>query len=159
MVSNPSSLILLWIPARRLDNQYSDVNIDKTNPVHVSYRLPHNYTLTHMLISPHFCPHTHRLLQVGNEDADDQRVCVYVVHAVQWWLGGGPYGLVNSLFAGAVGGTVVGVVGKALGHLILTGGGAPGHSQQARRIQLGRTRREKRSDSHELKLFIREGRH
>lgn len=64
-----------------------------------------------------------------------------VVHAALRWLGGGPYGLVNGLFAGAVGGTVVRVVGKALGHLILTGGGAPGHSQQTRLIQLQQMRR------------------
>lgn len=96
---------------------------------------------------------THRLLQVGDEDADDQRVYVNVVHAALRGLGGGLYRLVNGLFSGAVGGAVVGVVGKALGHLILTGGGAPGHTQQARRIQLGRRKKEERSDK--LKLFIR----
>lgn len=101
---------------------------------------------------------SHRLLQVGDEDSDDQRVRVNVVHAARRRLGGGSYGLVNSLFTGAVGGTVVGVVGKALGHLILTGGGAPGHSQQARRIQLGQTRRRvERSDK--PKLFIKANRH
>lgn len=97
----------------------------------------------------------HRLLQVGDDDTDDQRVDVNVVHAVLRWLGGGPYGLVDGFFAGAVRGTVVGVVRKALGHLILAGGGAPGHSQQARRIQLRHTRRgggEKRSDSHKLQM-------
>lgn len=60
-----------------------------------------------------------------------------VVHAVLRWLCSGPYGLIDGFFAGALGGTIIRVVGKALGHLILTGGGALGHSQQARGIQLG----------------------
>lgn len=135
MWNTPSFILLQRISTTRVDNQYWDVNLEKTNLAHISYRLPH-VTITPLHISASSVTDTHRLLQVGDEDTDDQRVYVNVVHAVQWWLGGGPYGLVDGLFAGAVGGTVVRVVGKALGHLILTGGGAPGHSQQARRIQL-----------------------
>lgn len=76
----------------------------------------------------------YRLLQVGDEDADDQRVDVDVVHADVRGLGGGLDGLVNGLLAGAVGGAVVRVVGEALGRLVLAGGGAPGHRQQARLV-------------------------
>lgn len=80
---------------------------------------------------------THCLLQVRDQDTDNQRVRVNVVHAVLRWLCCGPYGLIDGFFTGALGGTIIRVVGKALGHLILTGGGALGHSQQARGIQLG----------------------
>lgn len=97
---------------------------------------------------------THRLLQVGDEDADDQRVGVNVVHAVLRWLGGGPYGLVDGFFTGAVGGAVVRVVGKALGHLILAGRGAPGHSQQARRIQLLQMRKGEKGKGQSLRQTL-----
>lgn len=116
----------------------------RSPPVHIHFISP---TDSHA-ITPQ-PPVPHRLLQVWDEDTDDQRVGVNVVHAVLRWLGDGPYGLVNGFLTGAVRGTVVRVVWKALGHLILTGGGAPGHNQQARWVQLGQTsREEKRSHSH-----------
>lgn len=80
---------------------------------------------------------THCLLQVRDQETDNQWVRVNVVHAVLRWFCSGPYSLIDGFFAGALGGTIIRVVGKALGHLILTGGGALGHSQQARWIQLG----------------------
>lgn len=88
---------------------------------------------------------THCLLQVGDEHPDDQGVDVNVVHsAVHGLRGRGPYGLVDGLFAGAVWGAVVWVVRKALGHLILTRGGTPGHSQQSGLVQLRGTENSRR---------------
>lgn len=73
---------------------------------------------------------THRLLQVGDEDADHQRVCQGVIRAEAGRLGCGPDGLVDGLLSGGVGGGAAGVVGEAAGHLVLAGGGAAGHRQQ-----------------------------
>lgn len=105
---------------------YKDTNASSSLPVHTP----------HLSLSAERS-RTDRLLQVGDEDADDQRVDVDVVHAALRRLGGGLYGFVDGLFPGAVGGAVVRVVGEALGHLVLAGGGAPGHRQQARLVQPG----------------------
>lgn len=85
----------------------------------------------------------HRLLQVLDDDADDQRGARALLRAGAAGLRRrGPDGVVDGLLPGAVRLRTHGVVGEALGHLVLAGRGAAWHgcpvSAGWRRHPLGR---------------------